>query len=142
MMQMKIVNCPAVRYDMTFKLPFSSENVFQQPFTAAGRFAVYPIVSAHNRFHLSFSDTSAECIQISVIQIMLRYLCIKFMPQRFRPAMYCKMLCARGRFQMIRIFPLQPPDIRYAKLCGQIRIFPVRFMPASPSWVSEYINIR
>src|SRR5262249_43542491 len=64
------------------------------------------------------------------------------MPRWLRPAVHRIMFRCRDHAEILRIISLQSCHKRDTHASSQKRIFAVSFLPASPSWIAEYIDIR
>ena len=140
-MFMKVTDCPAVRSIMTFEFPFSSQDIFHKIFMCTTWFSVCSVIGPHHSFNIRFCYKCFKSRKVCFPHILHTCLCIKFMSERFRTTVYCKMLCACCCFHY-RSVTLEPFYKFHAKSGCQIWIFTVGFMTSSPSRISENIYVR
>ena len=137
---MEIADRPAVRYEVSLEVPFIPEFCHQRPVRAAG-FSVRAIVGAHHRFNPGILDQSPESRQIGLFHVLRRGNRVKAVTLRFRPAVYGKVLGARGSFEGVTL-SLQAVYKRAAQRCGQVWVFAVGFVSAAPAWIPENVDVR
>ena len=100
MVLMEITDRPAVTDDMPLESPFLPQRLFQQRLASAGRFSVYTVVCAHNRFDFCFPDGYFKRRKVGLVHILCVCFSVKVMAHRFRTGMYGKMLTAGSNLQV------------------------------------------
>ena len=138
---MEITDGPAVTDHVSTETPFVSQCLFQQGFTAAGRFTVDTVVGAHHGLDFRFPDSGFKRGQVGFIHIFGIHAGIKLVPDGFRPGMNSEMLAARRGFQVFSA-ALQSFDEADAEPGGQIGILSVGFMSPSPARVTKNVDVR
>ena len=138
---MKILDCPAIGSNMTFKSPFFPQNIRQKTSASTAGFSVCSIISSHDRLYCGFLYTGFKCRQVGLPQILFIHFRIEFMAQAFRSAMYCKMFCTCCNLQIILIMSLKAFNISHTETAGKIRILTEGLMTSPPSRITENIDI-
>src|SRR6267378_2470696 len=64
------------------------------------------------------------------------------MPENFGTTVNRKMFGRRDRFQIVRVVALQAGNEGHADAAGEVGIFTIGFLAASPARVAKNINIR
>ena len=139
-MFMEVTDCPAVRSIMTFEFPFSSQDIFHKIFMCTAGFSVCSVIGTHYSFYICFCNQCFKSRKVCFPHILHTYFRIKFMSQRFRATMYCKMFCAGSSFHN-RSITLKSFYEFHAKSGRQIWILTIGFMPSAPSRISENVYI-
>ena len=139
-MFMEVTDCPAVRSIMTFEFPFSSQDIFHKIFMCTARFSVCSVIGTHYSFYICFCNQCFKSRKVCFPHILHTYFRIKFMSQRFRATVYCKMFCAGSSFHN-RSITLKSFYEFHAKSGRQIWILTIGFMPSAPSRISENVYI-
>ena len=117
----------------------------QQAVASATRISFQTIVGTHYFFYFSFLYQGFERNQISFMQVTWFYIFgIEFVPVPFRSRVNGKVL---GASVYLIVFPVFVQALQafyniYAHNACQIRVFTVCFLTASPTRVTEYIDIR
>ena len=137
---MEVPDCPAVRYEMPFESPLSAEFSHQVAAGAAG-LVIGAVVCAHNGFDICFLHESPKCRKIRLFQILRRSDGVEAVAESLRPAVHGEMLGTGGSFQCITA-ALQPAYKSFSKAGGQIWVFTVGLVPASPPGIAENIDVR
>src|SRR5262245_1615970 len=104
--------------------------------TCAGRLAVYAIVSTHHGSRPSFHDSGTESRPVSLTHIAFACSRVKTMALGLWARMNRVVLGSGNNFQILRIVTLEPLDECHAETAGEVRIFSVSLLPASPAWVA------
>jgi len=125
---------------MAFKAPSSAKYVFNQEITGTAWFAKSTVIRAHYRFN-SAVHKRLERRQIGFQKVFLGNNGVKSVAFFFGAGMDGKMFGAGGKFQVLRIFPLQTTYQRETNLACKIRIFAVSFLPPPPARIAENIDI-
>ena len=141
MVDMEITDGPAVADHMAFESPFVPQGILQECLAAAGRFAVYTVIGAHDGFNFGFLHRGFKSRQVCFGHILRIGHRVEFMAEGFRAGMHGKMLAAGGCFQ---IFPvaLEAFDIPDSEPARQVRIFAVGLMSAAPAGIPEDVDVR
>jgi len=137
----KVADGPAIGNNIPFEAPFVAQSVKEQVIRAR-RFAAHGVVRAHYRIGLAFHNRGAKRGSIGVRKIVRGNRHIKAMPQNFRAAVDGKVLGCRDCFQIARIIALQAGNEGHSDAAGEIRIFAVGFLAASPTRIAKNIDIR
>ena len=138
---MKVFQRPAVGYDVSAKTPSAAKDIPKKERAPATRFSVGPVIRTHNGFDPSFDDAGLKSGKIRLPQILVRYPGVKFMSQRFGPAVNGEMFGARRRTH-IRAVSLKSANEGDAQPARKKRVLPVCLVPSSPAGISEQIDIR
>ena len=158
----KVVDGSAIRSNQSLESPFITKNLSFIPGIAATRRSVNPLIGAHHLSHISILHQRFEGRQISLPQITLwQILYIETVSVPFRTAMHGKMLgtgqeldvlgnLGGSRSQNSRsrhrfaVEGLSLQTIHHGKSHprSKIRVLAVGFLSTSPSWVTEYIDVR
>ena len=104
------------------------------------RFSVCSVIGTHYSFYICFCNQCFKSRKVCFPHILHTYFRIKFMSQRFRATVYCKMFCAGSSFHN-RSITLKSFYEFHAKSGRQIWILTIGFMPSAPSRISENVYI-
>ena len=140
----EVVHSPAVSHYKTVEAPLLSEDLDKKLVTSAARLAFICIVRAHNLLYISSFHKTLESIEICLVEITPRYfLDIEHMALILRTAMDREMLqtCMELVILLIRI-ALEAVHNGASHHCGQIWILSICLLAASPTWVTENVDVR
>ena len=136
----EVTNGPAVGDHMALKAPFAADLIHQQELTAAAGLAVGSVVSTHDRFCLGILDAGLEGIEVGFLHILGIGFRIEAVAQCLGATVDRQML-GTGSGLHDFAFALEATDIGLAQPCGQVRIFAIGFMAATPAGIAENIDI-
>ena len=124
---------------MSLKAPLAAQLFHQRRVGAAG-FAVRAVVCAHHALHSGLAHERAEGGQIGLLHVLRADLGVEAVAQRLRPAVGREVLGAGGGFERLP-FSLKASHEGDAQTGGQIRVFSVGFVPASPAGIAEDVHV-
>ena len=136
---MEIFDCPAVGNEISLEAPVAAKYFLKGRTSAAG-LSVSAVVSTHEAFHVSLLCQGLKCWQIGFLHIFLGNNCVKFMTDGFRTGVDCEMLGTGSGFHNITV-SLDAFYKSNAQFFGEVRVFAVGFMSASPSGITENIDV-
>src|SRR5689334_11880811 len=108
----------------------------------ASRLAVYTVVSTHHRSSACFHDSGTESRPVRLTHIAFTCSRVKTMALGLWTRMNCVVLGSGNNFQVLRIVPLESLNECHPETAGEIRIFSVSLLPASPAWIAKDIDVR
>ena len=140
----EIADGSTVTYHHVFISPFITQNLSQQTIAATTRISFKAVIGAHHLFYIRFLYQVFKGRQISFPQIAGRnILRIEIMAFGFRTAMHGIVFGTGMKFVIFGIGrPLQPINDCNSHTAGQVRIFPIGLLSASPTRVTEDIHVR
>ena len=158
----EIVNSSAIGSNQSLESPFFSENLALKLGVGTARSTIYTLIGTHHLSHMSILYQRLEGREISLPQITgWQILQIEDVAIPLRTAMHGKMLGTSqcldilGSLRLIRsqntrsrqrlaVERLSLQAIHHSKshTCGEIRIFAISLLSASPSRITEDIDIR
>src|SRR4029453_11059993 len=100
------------------------------------------VIDAHDGVRLRLHNRGLESHQVSVHQVILAHGSVEDVPLRLRTTVYGVVFRSRDYFKVVRIVALHPLYEFDAHATGEIRIFPVRFLPSSPAGIAKDIDVR
>ena len=136
----EIRNRAAVGDIVSLKAPLAAQDVAHQALGAAARLAVHAVVRAHDSFHAALLHAGLKRGQIGIPQVVLGYLGVKAVAHAFRAGMHGEVLGARRRLHIIPV-PLNALDEANAQTRGEIRVFAVGLLSASPARVAVDVDV-
>src|SRR6185436_7828792 len=137
-----VVDGAAVGNNVAVEAPLAAQNIRHQLLVCATRLTVRAVVSTHHRVGPAFHDRRAKSGQISFAQIAFVSGRVETVTLRFRTTMHCVMFRRGYYFEVARVITLQSAYELNAKSCGEIRIFAVGFLAASPTWIAKDVDVR
>ena len=137
-----VVDRAAIAHDVAFETPLFPQPFLQQVRAGASGHTGNRVVNAHDRTGFALGDGRPERRQIRVHEIVLAHPGIEDVPFRLRAAVHGVVLRRGDNFQILRVFPLHSSDERDSHAPGQIGIFSVGFLAASPTGIPEDIDVR
>ena len=135
-----IADGPAIGDDVTAEAPLIAEKA-EEKMIGAGGLVENGIVRAHDGSGVAIDDGGAEGGRVRVIEIVEGDGNIEAMAKSFGAAVNGVMLGSRNSFEIVRIIALKAGDEGYAEASGEERIFAVSFLAASPTRITEDIDV-
>ena len=136
-----ITDRPAVRHDISPKFPFSPQDVAEEQAARAAGFAVKAVIRTHDRPGAPFGDAGLKGREVCFVEIANPGAGVKNVAQWLRTAVHGKVLRRGNHLEVLRIVPLQSFHERNAHPGGEKGIFSVCLLAASPSRITEDIDV-
>ena len=134
----EIANRPAVRHEITVKAPVFE--LVHQIRAGAGRLAVDCVVCAHHALDLCVFDKALKGGQVGFVQILFADRRVEAVTCFLGSAVGGKVLCTGCREKSFAV-ALNALDILHAKLGGEVWVFAVSLLSASPARVTKDIYV-
>src|SRR4051812_13686571 len=113
----------------------------EQIVIGASGLSINSVVGAHDGLGFAVDNRHAEGGKISVFQIVLGDIDVGVMAREFGSAMYGIMLGRGDRLEVLGVVALKSGHEGKAETRGEIRIFAVSFLAASPARIAEDIDV-
>ena len=148
----EVVDCPAVARHQSLESPFLAQDVVEQTRVSATRFTVETVVGTHNLLHISFLHQCLEGRQVGLPQITFwEQFEVEAVTVVFRTAMYSKVLGTCQEFSVlsftsifnvsVTLCTLQTTYYGQSHLGGQVGVFTVGLLSASPAGITEDVDV-
>ncbi len=133
----------AVAGDESLKSPFVAQNLALIAVVAAARFTVDALIGAHHFGHIALLHQRLEGRKIGFPKVALgQLLDVERVAVPLRTAVHGKVFGASQEFAVATVGrTLQSAHHSQSHSLGEIGVFAVGFLSASPPWVTEYIYI-
>src|SRR5215470_3851210 len=109
--------------------------------TRAGRLTVYAVVSTHHGGSPRFHDSGTESRPVGLTHVAFACGRVKTMALGLWTRMNRVVLGSGNDFQILRIVTLESFNECHTETAGEIWIFSVSLLPASPAWVAKDIDV-
>src|ERR1043165_2320711 len=136
-----VVDCATIGNYIAVEAPLATQHVAEQMCIGARRLAVYAVVSAHHGGSPSFHDSGPESRPVSLTHIAFACRRVKTMALGLWSRMNRVVLGSVNNFQILRIVTLESFNECYSETAGEIWIFSVSLLPASPARVAKDIDV-
>ena len=139
----KVAYGTAIRDHDVAVAPLFPQNMNEQFFAAATRFSLVAVIGAHDLFYSCFLHQFFEGGQVSLPQVSRSDVFgIERMAIPFGPAMHGKMLGAGVQFVIVcSCIALQTENDSYTHTSGEVRVFSVGLLTASPAGIAKNIDV-
>ena len=142
MIPIDVAHCAAIAHDVALESPLFPQALLKKVCVGAARYPVYRVVHAHDRVRLAFHDGGPERRQVRIDLVIFAHPGVKHVPIRLWTAMHGVVLGCRDDLQVMGIVPLHARNERDAHAAGEIGIFSVGFLAASPTRIPEDVDVR
>ena len=137
----EVVYGTAVRYNQSLESPLVAQDISEQTVTAAAGLALISVVGAHHLLDIGLGHQSLECRQIGLPQVTLAYAYIKTVTVSLQAAVNGIVLGAGMSLVVLWVISLHTFNQSCTHLTGKIRILTAGLLAASPSRITENVDV-
>src|SRR5947207_5472215 len=136
-----VIDGTTIGHDVTGEAPLPPQDGPQQQVAAAGRRAEHPVVRAHQGVGARLANAGLEVGQVALAQVSLAHHGVELVAQRLGTRVDGEVLHGRDSLEIPGIVALEPADERHGEPPGEVGVFAVGLLAASPPRVAEQVDV-
>ena len=140
----KVADCTAIAHHQSLETPFITKNLLKQSIIATTWVTIPTLIGTHHLSHLPFLHKRLEGREIGFVEVAWRNICdIELMAVPLRSTMNGEVLGTSKKLAILAVGrTLKSSHHSQTHAGSEIRVFTVGFLPTSPTWVTEDVDVR